>query len=74
MKEVRTHFISDVLDIPLDEWHRLKAKREREQGILSLIYSMRAINATDEQRLTALRTEYSLSREQAQEKIKQQAQ
>lgn len=39
-----------------------------------LIYSMRAINATDEQLLTALRTEYSLSREQAQEKIKQQAQ
>lgn len=40
-----------------------------EKGIKSLIHSMRAIDAADEQVIAALMTEYHLSREEAQGKI-----
>ena len=41
-----------------------------EQGIITLIHSMRDINATDEQIINALMTGYGLSREDAQEKLR----
>lgn len=40
-----------------------------EHGIKSIINAMRAVHATDEQIITALMTEYNLSREEAQERI-----
>ena len=42
---------------------------EREEGMKSLINSMRGINATNEQIINALMTEYELSHEEAQEKL-----
>ena len=45
-------------------------EQERQQGIKSLIHSMRAIDAADEQVIAALMTEYHLSREEAQGKIR----
>lgn len=44
-------------------------EQEREQGIKTVINSMRTVYATDEQIITALMTEYNLSREEAQERI-----
>ena len=40
-----------------------------EQGINIFVHSMRSINATDEQIINALMTEYGLSQEEAQERV-----
>ena len=40
-----------------------------EQGINALVRSMRSINATDEQIINTLMTEYGLSQEEAQERV-----
>ena len=42
---------------------------KQEEGIKSLINSMHSVNATNEQIINALMTEYKLSREDAQEKL-----
>ena len=62
-----------------DKFIRRQAKEEGmkegmeqgiKQGIITLIHSMRDINATDEQIINALMTGYGLSREDAQEKLR----
>jgi len=40
-----------------------------EQGINALVHFMRGINATDEQIINALMTEYGISKEEAQERV-----
>lgn len=42
---------------------------EREEGMKSLINSMHSVNATNEQIVTALMTEYKLSHEEALERL-----
>lgn len=83
IKELKEISLTDR--IRLEHEYRLKAKRDREaedefifeqgkaqgteHGIKSVINSMRTVHATDEQIITALMTEYNLSREEAQERI-----
>ncbi|MDE7267074.1 MAG: Rpn family recombination-promoting nuclease/putative transposase [Lachnospiraceae bacterium] len=83
IKELKDISITDR--IRLEREYRLKAKRdrkaeddfvfeqgriaEREAGMKSLINSMHSINATNEQIINALMTEYKLSHEEALERL-----
>lgn len=53
-----------------DKFIRVQAEKEgMEKGISAIVHSMRGINATDEQIINALMTEYGFSQEEAREKV-----